>query len=112
MFGIILDVQEYRPHQQGRLPSTLVVRFECLFSVIRLLTSFLRFRNILLSYLVWLIATRTAKLLPHLWNRPQDIIYVPAFILFGYYFAIMKIYALFTLHEACPFLPYSHANFD
>jgi hypothetical protein len=24
---------------------------------------------------------------------------VPAFILFGYYFAIMKIYALFTLHE-------------
>jgi hypothetical protein len=24
---------------------------------------------------------------------------VPAFILFGYYFAIMKLYALFTLHE-------------
>ncbi|RDB16242.1 hypothetical protein Hypma_003098 [Hypsizygus marmoreus] len=55
--------------------------------------------NILLSYMVWLTATRTAKLLPHLWHRPQDIIYVPAFILFGYYFAIMKIYALFTLHE-------------
>ncbi|RDB15598.1 hypothetical protein Hypma_004061 [Hypsizygus marmoreus] len=49
--------------------------------------------------MVWLTATRTAKLLPHLWHRPQDIIYVPAFILFGYYFAIMKIYALFTLHE-------------
>jgi hypothetical protein len=56
-------------------------------------------RNILVSYLVWLSATRTAKLLPHLWNRPQDIIYVPAFILFGYYFAIMKLYALLTLHE-------------
>lgn len=55
--------------------------------------------NILLSYGVWIMATRTAKLLPHLWFRPQDIIYVPAFILFGYYFAIMKIYALFTLHE-------------
>jgi len=55
--------------------------------------------NILLSYVVWLSATRTAKLLPHLWRRPQDIIYVPAFILFGYYFAIMKIYALLTLHE-------------
>ena len=52
-----------------------------------------------MSYLVWLAATRTAKLLPHLWTRPQDIIYVPAFILFGYYFAIMKIYALLTLHE-------------
>ena len=49
--------------------------------------------------MVWLTATRTAKLIPHLWNRPQDIIYVPAFILFGYYFAVMKIYALLTLHE-------------
>lgn len=55
--------------------------------------------NIILSYFVWIMATRTAKLLPHLWFRPQDVIYVPAFILFGYYFAIMKIYALFTLHE-------------
>jgi hypothetical protein len=52
-----------------------------------------------MSYLVWLVATRTAKLLPHLWTRPHDIIYVPAFILFGYYFAIMKVYALLTLHE-------------
>jgi len=55
--------------------------------------------NVILSYIVWLTATRTAKLLPHLWDRPQDIIHVPAFILFGYYFSIMKIYALFTLHE-------------
>ncbi|KIY53419.1 glycosyltransferase family 2 protein [Fistulina hepatica ATCC 64428] len=55
--------------------------------------------NILLSYGVWLLATRTAKLSPHLWHRPQDIIYVPAFILFGYYFAVMKLYALCTLHE-------------
>jgi hypothetical protein len=55
--------------------------------------------NIVISYFVWLMATRTAKLLPHLWNRPQDIIYVPAFIAFGYYFAIMKLYALCTLHE-------------
>lgn len=55
--------------------------------------------NIIASYAVWLMATRTAKLLPHLWNRPEHIIYVPAFILFGYYFSIMKIYAALTLHE-------------
>lgn len=55
--------------------------------------------NIVASYMVWLLATRTAKLLPHLWHQPEHIIYVPAFIIFGYYFAIMKIYALFTLHE-------------
>ncbi|KAJ7579980.1 hypothetical protein C8J56DRAFT_1058281 [Mycena floridula] len=59
----------------------------------------LQWWNIIVSYLVWLLATRTAKLLPHLWTRPQDIIHVPAFILFGYYFAIMKLYALFTLYE-------------
>ena len=57
------------------------------------------FRNIILSYIVWLTATRTAKLLPHLWHQPEHIIYVPAFILFGYYFAVMKVYALLTLHE-------------
>ena len=56
-------------------------------------------RNILLSYFVWLGATRTFKLLPHLWRSPEHIIYVPAFIIFGYYFAIMKLYALCTLHE-------------
>ena len=56
-------------------------------------------RNVVVSYVVWLLATRTAKLLPHLWYRPQDIIHVPAFILFGYYFAVMKLYALLTLHE-------------
>jgi hypothetical protein len=55
--------------------------------------------NIIISYLFWLFCTRTVKLLPHLWERPQDVIHVPAFILFGYYFAIMKLYALFTLHE-------------
>ncbi|KZO98905.1 glycosyltransferase family 2 protein [Calocera viscosa TUFC12733] len=55
--------------------------------------------DIVLSYFVWLLVTRTCKLLPHLWHRPEHIIYVPAFILFGYYFALMKIYALFTLHE-------------
>jgi cellulose synthase/poly-beta-1,6-N-acetylglucosamine synthase-like glycosyltransferase len=55
--------------------------------------------DIAVSYIVWLFCTRTLKVLPHLWDRPKDIIYVPVFILFGYYFAIMKIYALFTLHK-------------
>ncbi|KDQ21878.1 glycosyltransferase family 2 protein [Botryobasidium botryosum FD-172 SS1] len=55
--------------------------------------------NIILSYMFWLTCTRTIKLLPHLWHAPRHILYVPAFIAFGYYFAIMKIYALFTLHE-------------
>jgi hypothetical protein len=56
------------------------------------------------------MATRTAKLLPHLWNRPQDIVYVPAFILFGYYFAVMKVYALLTLHEVLGFTVHLNLN--
>ncbi|GJJ77791.1 hypothetical protein EMPS_10150 [Entomortierella parvispora] len=55
--------------------------------------------DIVISYVVWLMLTRIIKLLPHLFKRPQDVIWVPAFLIFGYYFAIMKIYALFTLHE-------------
>ncbi|KAF9357258.1 hypothetical protein BGX26_004001 [Mortierella sp. AD094] len=55
--------------------------------------------DIIISYIVWLMMTRIIKLLPHLFKRPQDIIWVPAFLIFGYYFAIMKTYALFTLHE-------------
>ncbi|KAG0005481.1 hypothetical protein BGZ79_004481 [Entomortierella chlamydospora] len=55
--------------------------------------------DIFISYIVWLMMTRIIKLIPHLFKRPQDIIWVPAFLIFGYYFAIMKIYALFTLHE-------------
>ena len=66
------------------------------------------------QWLVWLFCTRTFKLLPHLWNHPAHIIYVPAWIIFGYYLcvasppsvlvaltssALMKLYALFTLHE-------------
>lgn len=57
--------------------------------------------NILLSWFVWLTLTRTLKLAPHLWKRPKDVIYVPAWVLFGYFFAVMKLYALCTLHEVC-----------
>lgn len=54
--------------------------------------------NIIFSYIAWLLITRTLKLLPHLYKRPQDIIYIPVWLLFGYYFAVMKLYALMTLH--------------
>lgn len=55
--------------------------------------------NVILSYIGWLLLTRGLKLLPHFYRRPQDVIHLPAWLLFNYYFAIMKVYALFTLHE-------------
>jgi hypothetical protein len=55
--------------------------------------------NIVISYIIWLLFTRFIKLVPHFLKRPLDIWVLPAWLLFNYYFAIMKIYALFTLHE-------------
>lgn len=54
--------------------------------------------NIVSSYLVWLLMTRLVKLLPHLVRWPHHIIAVPAFLVFNFYFAFMKLYALFTLN--------------
>ncbi|KAJ3012514.1 hypothetical protein HKX48_006246 [Thoreauomyces humboldtii] len=53
---------------------------------------------ILVSYLVWLVITRLIKYMPHFVRRPQDILMVPIWVVFNIYFAIMKIYCLFTLH--------------
>lgn len=97
LFSGLPSLQEHDFDGQWRLSFTMVVSAPNISHTIRI--SSLGIRNILASYLVWLLATRTAKLLPHLWYRPQDIVYVPAFIVFGYYFAIMKLYALCTLHE-------------
>lgn len=51
-----------------------------------------------MSFVVWLLVTRSLKYMPHLVKRPQDMMWMPVWILFGYYFALMKIYCLLTLH--------------
>lgn len=53
---------------------------------------------VVLSYLVWLILTRLIKYLPHFVKRPQDVLALPVWIIFNIYFALMKVYCLFTLH--------------
>ncbi|KAI7853630.1 polysaccharide synthase [Circinella umbellata] len=64
--------------------------------------------NVIVSYICWLLLTRGLKLLPHFLKRPSDIIHLPAWLLFNYYFAIMKVYALFTLHVTS----WGSRNFD
>ncbi|ORY93929.1 polysaccharide synthase [Syncephalastrum racemosum] len=54
--------------------------------------------NIAVSYICWLLVTRFVKLIPHFLRRPLDIWVLPLWLVFNYYFAIMKLYALFTLH--------------
>ncbi|KND03817.1 glycosyltransferase family 2 protein [Spizellomyces punctatus DAOM BR117] len=53
---------------------------------------------VLTSYLVWLFVTRLIKYMPHFVRRPQDVFAIPIWLIFNIYFAIMKIYCLFTLH--------------
>lgn len=53
---------------------------------------------ILLSYTLWLFLSRFIKYLPHFIRRPVDVIHIPAWIVFNYYFVVMKLYCLATLH--------------
>ncbi len=46
----------------------------------------------------WWIVSRTIKMYPHLKRRPQDIFILPAFILYSFFTAIVKLYAFFTLN--------------
>lgn len=48
--------------------------------------------------LCWWIISRTIKMFPHLRRRPQDITILPAFILYSFFTAIVKVYAFFTLN--------------
>lgn len=48
--------------------------------------------------LCWWIISRGVKMFPHLKRRPQDILILPAFILYSFFTAIVKIYAFFTLN--------------
>ena len=50
-------------------------------------------------YLLWLLVSRTMKLMPHLRRKPGHIVYLLHYIIFSYIAAIVKIYALCTLHR-------------
>lgn len=53
---------------------------------------------ILASEVVWVVFSRYIRLYEHWRRRQWDIIHLPLYIAFNYFFALMKIYALFTLH--------------
>lgn len=46
----------------------------------------------------WWIVSRTVRIFPHLRQAPQDIFFVPFYVMSQYPLAILKIYALFTLN--------------
>lgn len=50
-------------------------------------------------FAIWLLFTKTVKLIPHFIRHPEDIKFLPVSILFSYLHGIINIYALVTLHR-------------
>jgi cellulose synthase/poly-beta-1,6-N-acetylglucosamine synthase-like glycosyltransferase len=44
----------------------------------------------------WIFASKLVKPIPHFRRNPADLIFLPGYILFGYYHSLLKLYALFT----------------
>ncbi|KAF2862043.1 glycosyltransferase family 2 protein [Piedraia hortae CBS 480.64] len=48
---------------------------------------------------LWFAFSKTVKLWGHFYRYPSDIIFVPVYILFGYFHGVIKFYGLLTLSE-------------
>lgn len=44
----------------------------------------------------WIFASKLVKPFPHFQRNPADLLFLPGYILFGYYHSLLKLYALFT----------------
>jgi hypothetical protein len=48
---------------------------------------------------LWWQISRSAKLLPHIYRRPSSFFFIPAYLLFSWIMAIIKIHALLTIRK-------------
>jgi hyaluronan synthase len=48
---------------------------------------------------LWWQISRSAKLLPHIYRRPSSFFFIPAYLLFSWVMAIIKIHALLTIRK-------------
>jgi cellulose synthase/poly-beta-1,6-N-acetylglucosamine synthase-like glycosyltransferase len=56
-------------------------------------------RRSLWTLVAWMFFSKIFKLIPHFIRYPQDVIFIPVTIIFGYAYGFIKLYALFTLPE-------------
>ena len=47
----------------------------------------------------WIFASKLVKPFPHFRRNPADLLFLPGYILFGYYHSLLKLYALFTFWD-------------
>lgn len=47
---------------------------------------------------LWILGSKLVKPLPHFWRNPKDLVYLPGYVLFGYFHSLIKLYALATVN--------------
>ncbi|KAI9709756.1 MAG: hypothetical protein M1820_003159 [Bogoriella megaspora] len=47
----------------------------------------------------WMLGSKFVKIFGHLVRNPEDVLYFPIYIVFGYFHCLIKLYALLTLSE-------------
>lgn len=45
-----------------------------------------------------LFLSKMIKPFPHFWRNPKDLLWIPGYVLFGYYHSLIKLYALLTVN--------------
>ncbi|KAH7090786.1 hypothetical protein FB567DRAFT_558923 [Paraphoma chrysanthemicola] len=48
----------------------------------------------------WIITMKIVKILPHFRKHPQDLVYFPAYLVFGYWCTLVKVWAMLTCWNA------------
>lgn len=51
------------------------------------------------AFTLWLVFTKSVKLLPHFYRYPGDNKFIPLGIAFNYFYGLIKVYSLMTLHH-------------
>lgn len=47
----------------------------------------------------WIFLTKMVKLAPYFWREPQDLVFLPGYVVFAYFHSLIKLYALFTFWD-------------
>jgi cellulose synthase/poly-beta-1,6-N-acetylglucosamine synthase-like glycosyltransferase len=53
----------------------------------------------IVAFFLWLLFTKTVRMIPHFLRHPSDMFHMPLLIVFGYYHSIMNVYAALTLTQ-------------
>ncbi|KAH8885134.1 hypothetical protein GQ53DRAFT_878878 [Thozetella sp. PMI_491] len=54
---------------------------------------------ICLALVIWILMTKTIKLIPHFLLHPTDVFFFPGYVAFAYFHSVLKFYAMLTLWD-------------